>query len=113
MLRYIQEEQLDYRIMLIYSNRDRESTAFLDEMRDLEQQLPHFRLVLTMTQDPSWDGETRKIDAQFFRQYLDRDLNQYQFLVAGPPDMAEGVQGALEEAGVDEENIVVEDYSGY
>jgi ferredoxin-NADP reductase len=47
-------------VMLIYSNRERESTAFLDELRDLEQQLPHFRLVLTMTQDPSSDGETRK-----------------------------------------------------
>jgi ferredoxin-NADP reductase len=113
MLRYIHEEQLAYRITLIYSNRDRESTAFLDELRNLEQQLPDFRLILTMTQDPSWEGETRKIDAQFFRHYLGRDLNQYVFLVAGPPDMANGVQGALREAGVNDENIIVEDYSGY
>src|ERR671924_825374 len=33
MLRYIAEENLPYRITLIYSNRDRESTAFLDELR--------------------------------------------------------------------------------
>src|ERR671923_1973807 len=35
MLRYIDEEDLPYRVTLIYSNRDRESTAFLDELRAL------------------------------------------------------------------------------
>ena len=113
MLRYIHEEQLPYRVTLIYSNRDRESTAFLDELRELEQTLPDFRLILTMTQDPGWDGETRKIDAQFVKDYFEPDLDQYTFLVAGPPAMSEGVQKALEEAGVDEENVTAEGYSGY
>jgi ferredoxin-NADP reductase len=113
MLRYIREEQLSYRVTLIYSNRDRESTAFLDELRELEQALPEFRLILTMTQDQGWDGETRKIDAQFFRDYLGDDLNQYTLLVAGPPGMVEGMQKALEDAGANEENVIAERYSGY
>jgi ferredoxin-NADP reductase len=113
MLRYIREERLPYRVTLIYSNRDRESTAFLDELRELEEQLPDLRLVLTMTQDPDWSGETRKVDAQFFRDYLGENLNEFTFMVAGPPGMAEGVQGALAEAGVKEENVIAERYSGY
>jgi ferredoxin-NADP reductase len=113
MLRFIHEEQLPYRVTLIYSNRDRASTAFLDEMRKLEQALPDFRLVLTMTQDPSWEGETRKVDGEFVKDYLDDDLNRYTFLVAGPPAMAEGVQAALQKAGVQEENLITERYSGY
>jgi ferredoxin-NADP reductase len=113
MLRYIREEQLSYRVTLIYSNRDRESTAFLAELRELEQALPEFRLILTMTQDQGWDGESRKIDAQFFRDYLGEDLNQYTFLVAGPPGMVEGMQRALEEAAANEENVIAERYSGY
>jgi ferredoxin-NADP reductase len=113
MLLYIREEGLSYRVTLIYSNRDRESTAFLDELRGLEQEIPDFRLVLTMTQDQGWDGETRKVDAQFFEDYLGPDLNQYTFLVAGPPAMTEGVQSALEDAGVNEENVTAERYSGY
>ena len=98
---------------LIYSNRDRESTAFLDELRELERELPNLRLVLTMTQDPSWDGETRKVDARFLTDHLGDDLNAFTFLVAGPPTMAEAVQQALEEAGVAEENVVAERFSGY
>jgi ferredoxin-NADP reductase len=113
MLRFIQEEGLPYRVTLVYSNRDRESTAFLDELRELEQELPNLRLVLTMTQDPGWDGETRKIDSQFFVDYLGEDLNRYTFLVAGPPAMADGVQKALQEAGVQDENVIAERYSGY
>jgi ferredoxin-NADP reductase len=113
MLRYISEEQLPYRMMLIYSNRDRESTAFLDELRELEQALPDFRLILTMTQDPRWEEETRKVDAEFVQDYLGDDLNQYTFMVAGPPAMAEGVQRALAAAGVRNENVIVERYSGY
>jgi ferredoxin-NADP reductase len=113
MLRYIREERLPHRVTLIYSNRDRESTAFLDELRELEHELADFRLILTMTQDPGWEGETRKVDAQFVRDHLDESLNQYAFLVAGPPAMTEAVQKALEEAGVDEENVTAERYSGY
>ena len=113
MLRYIHEEQLAYDVTLIYSNRDRASTAFLEELRELEQALPGFRLVLTMTQDPDWEEETRKVDAEFVKDYLGEDLDRYTFLVAGPPAMAEGVQGALQEAGVRNENVSAERYSGY
>jgi ferredoxin-NADP reductase len=113
MLRYVHEERLPYHVTLIYSNRDSRSAAFLDEVRELEQALPDFRLILTMTQEPDWDGETRKIDAQFVEEKLGEDLDKYTFLVAGPPAMAAGVQKALAEAGVDDENVVAERYSGY
>jgi ferredoxin-NADP reductase len=113
MLRYIREEALPYRVTLIYSNRDRDSTAFLDELRELEQEISDFRLILTMTQDPGWDGETRKLDTQFVKDHLGADLAQSTFLVAGPPAMAEGVQRTLEAASVPEKNVIAERYSGY
>ena len=113
MLRFIQEEGLSYRVTLIYSNRDRESTAFLDELQELEKENADLRLVLTMTQDPGWEGETQKIDAEFFRDHLGENLEENTFLVAGPPGMVEGVQEALAEAGVDEKNVTAERYSGY
>jgi len=85
MLHYIREQEFPYRVTLIYSNRDLESAAFLDELRELENELPNLRLIVTMTQDPGWDEETRRIDSEFLTDYLDEDLNQYTFLVAGPP----------------------------
>jgi ferredoxin-NADP reductase len=113
MLRYIAEEGLSHRVTLVYSNRDRASTAFLDELQELERENPNLRLVLTMTQDEGWEGETRKIDSEFLTDHLGADLNERTFLVAGPPAMVEGVQKALADAGVDDENVVAERYSGY
>src|SRR5438045_238107 len=51
MLRFIAEERLSHRVTLVYSNRDRESAAFLDELLELERASPDFQLVLTMTDD--------------------------------------------------------------
>ena len=113
MLRFIRDERLSYRVTLVYSNRDRESTPFLDELQELEGQLPDFRLVLTMTDDDGWDGESRRVDEAFLADYLDGDLNDFTFMVAGPPAMAEGVQGKLAEAGVAEENVIAQRFSGY
>jgi ferredoxin-NADP reductase len=113
MLRYIAEEGLSHRVTLVYSNRDRASTAFLDELQELERENPNLRLVLTMTQDEGWEGETRRIDSEFLTDHLGAALNEHTFLVAGPSAMVEGVQEALAEAGVEDENVIAERYSGY
>jgi ferredoxin-NADP reductase len=113
MLQYIHEESLPHRVTLLYSNRNRAETAFLEELQALEQENRDFRLVPTMTQDPGWDGETRKMDATFFREYGGDDLNASTYMVAGPPPMVEAMKDALAEAGVADEHVIAENYSGY
>ena len=61
MLRYIADTGEPYRVTLVYSNRDRASTPFLDELQELEKTIPDCRLVLTMTQDEGWEGESRYV----------------------------------------------------
>ena len=113
MLRYIAEEQLPHRVTLIYSNRDQESAAFLDELSELERARPDFRLVLTMTDDPSWTGETRRIDSQLLRDHLSDELETYAYLVAGPPPMVDAIVETLQSAGVAEERVTADRFSGY
>ncbi|MDQ3865981.1 MAG: FAD-dependent oxidoreductase [Actinomycetota bacterium] len=113
MLRYIADAALPYRVALVYSNRTEAETAFLDELRELERGLPDFRLVLTMTQDPGWQGETRKIDAAFLREHLGAWLDDATVLVAGPPGMVTAMQDALATAGVPEDRVIADKYSGY
>ena len=113
MLRYIVEEKLKHRVTLVYSNRDRESAAFLDELGELEQADANLRVVLTMTEDPAWDGEKRRIDAEFLGDHLDGELDSFTYLIAGPPAMVEGVVATLEGAGVPEERILPARFSGY
>jgi len=112
MLRWIADTGAPYRVTLVYSNRDRESTAFLDELQELERTLPDFRLVTIMTDDRGWDGESRRIDADVLRDHLG-ELGDSTYLVAGPPAMVEAVAGQLSEAGVPDEQVLPSRFSGY
>jgi ferredoxin-NADP reductase len=113
MLRYIAEEQLPHRVTLVYSNRDRESTPFLDELVELDRTNDNIRVVLTMTDDPAWEGEVRRIGADLLRDHLGDDLESLTYLVAGPPDMVEGVVDTLKQAGISEDEIRPDRFSGY
>ncbi len=112
MLRFIADRELPYRVTLVYSNRNRASTAYLDELPELEQRIEGLRVVLTMTDEPEWDGDTRHIDERFLRDHLGDDLGRYTYLVAGPPAMAESV-GDMLKGAVSEEQVTVDKYSGY
>jgi ferredoxin-NADP reductase len=113
MLRYIAEENLPHRVTLVYSNRDQESAAFHDELLKLERASPNLRLVLTMTDDPGWDGETRRIGADLLHDHLGEDLASFTYLVAGPPPMVEAAVETLRGAGVPEGQVRPERFSGY
>jgi ferredoxin-NADP reductase len=113
MLKYIAEEGLPYRITLLYSNRDRESTAFTDELKELERKIEGLRVVFTMTDDPGWDGEKRRIDADFVREMVGGDLAGHTYLVSGPPGMVNGVADMLEAEGVPAEQVLRSRFAGY
>jgi ferredoxin-NADP reductase len=112
MLRYIADEGLPYRITLVYSNRDRESAAFLDELDELERRIEGLRVVLTMTDEPGWEGETRRLDADVLGEIVG-GLEERTFLIAGPPPMAEAVAQALLDAGLPEDRVRADKFSGY
>jgi ferredoxin-NADP reductase len=111
MLRYVADCGLPYRITLVYSNRDRAGAAFLDELQELEARIPGLRVVLTLT-DEEWEGESRHVDEQMLRDHLG-DLGGFTYLVAGPPPMVESIVEKLKSAGVPEERVLFDRFSGY
>jgi ferredoxin-NADP reductase len=113
MLRYIADTGEPYRVTLVYSNRDRASTPFLDELQEFERTLSDFQLVLTMTQDEGWQAESRYVSAELLSDYLGGELGDYTYLVAGPPALVEAVTGQLSAAGVPEEQVLPDSFSGY
>ena len=113
MLRYIVEEGLSHRVTLVYSNRDRESAAFLDELQAMEREHENLSLVLVMTDEPEWEGEKRRVDANVLREHLDGELGDYVFIAAGPPGMVEAMETELKGAGVPDEQVLVQRFSGY
>jgi ferredoxin-NADP reductase len=113
MLHFIADRGLPYRVTLLYSNRDRASTAFLDELGELESRIPGLKVVATMTADPEWEGERRRIDERCLRDYLGDDLGRFTYFVAGPPGMVDGMKELLGGLGLPDEQLLVQGFSGY
>ena len=113
MLRYLADADPDRRVTLFYSNTAEENAAFLDEVRELEARLPGLTVVLTMTDQPDWDGETRFLSPAVFREYLGDRYDATTFMLAGTPAMATALKDALVEDGVPEERVLTDSFSGY
>ncbi len=116
MLRDAAHQQRQQDILLLYSNRRPEDSAFLSELQQLSQHNPRFKLIATMTsmQDSGqeWSGETGYLDAQRIQQYC-QGLNQPIYYISGPPMLVEAMHDLLDEAGVDEDDVLSEGFLGY
>jgi ferredoxin-NADP reductase len=109
-------EQLPNPISLFYSNRRPEDAAFLQELKDLEQLNPNYKLIATMTamekSEQSWHGETGYIDQKMLDKFL-RDQDSQVYYIAGPPGMVTAMLEMLKKSGVDDQHIRIEKFTGY
>jgi ferredoxin-NADP reductase len=109
-------DNLPHRIFLFDSNRRPEDSAFLDELSNAQQQNPNYTFVGTMTEmeksDQKWDGETGYITKDMLVKYIG-DLMLPIYYIAGPAAMVTAMRKTLNEAGVDDDNIRTEEFSGY
>ena len=110
------KEKLPHRIFLFYSNRRPEDAPFLDELQALEKENPNYKLIASMTEMAKshrpWRGEVGLIDKEMLARYLKGAVSPIYY-VAGPPEMVKGLHTAINEAGVDDDDIRAEEFAGY
>lgn len=115
-IRQATKEKLPHQLYLFYSNRRPEDAAFLDELQDLSQSSAHLIFIATMTEigksERSWTGERGFIDREMLVKHF-CDINEPTYYVAGPPAMVSAMQQMLTKAGVEEDNIRIEEFGGY
>lgn len=112
MLFWIQAQSLDYHVTLFYSNRSQEASAYLTELQILAKQLPSFKLIASMTDDPSWDDEKRRIDGKLIQDYV-LNFSHCLFMMVGPPVMVQGIQEILQNLGIPSDQLLFEKLIGY
>jgi len=116
MLRDAAQQQRQQDLLLLYSNRRPEDSAFLSELQQLSQHNPRFKLIATMTNmddsSQEWSGATGYLDAQRIQDYC-QELNQPIYYISGPPMLVEAMHDLLDEAGVDEDDVRSEGFLGY
>lgn len=105
-----------HRLFLFYSNRRPEDAAFLAEFQELARQNANLTLVATMTNleksKTAWTGDTGHISIEMLTKYVP-DLADPVYYTAGPPALVAAMRDLLNDAGVDEDDVNSEDFSGY
>ena len=106
--------KLPHKLLLLYSNRTPQTTAFLSDLETWTKQNPNFKLVATVTdmQDPKWRNEHGRIDGTMLRKHV-TDLMKPIYYLAGPPEMVSAMRRLLEAAEVSEDYIKTEEFAGY
>ena len=109
-------DNLPHQIFLFDSNRKPEDSAFLNELMEAQKKNPNYTFIGTMTEmDKSgakWDAETGYITKAMLEKYVG-DLTLPIYYLAGPASMVTAMRKTLNEAGVDDDNIRTEEFSGY
>ena len=112
----IRDGGLPYPVAVFYANRRPEDAAFLDELADLAKQDTNLTLVPTMSDmagsERAWEGERGHIDGSMLARHLDASAGPIYYLT-GPPGMVLGLRSMLVEAGIDEDDIRTEEFTGY
>jgi ferredoxin-NADP reductase len=107
---------LQHRLFLFYSNRKPADAAYLTELRELEQKNPRFKLIATFTEGEAVPQggavEHGYITAKMIAKHVG-DLSSSIFYVAGPPAMVSAMEAVLKDAGIGQENVHAEKFSGY
>ncbi|UWR44197.1 FAD-dependent oxidoreductase [Phaeobacter inhibens] len=114
-LRDVTATKAPHKIALFYSNRAPAAAPFLRELEELQKANSNIQLIATMTDldaHDGWVGETSKIDQDMLRRHL-RELDAPIYYCVGPAGMVTATQKMLSAAGVAEQDIRVESFTGY
>ncbi|MGE5175523.1 MAG: ferredoxin--NADP reductase [Hyphomicrobiales bacterium] len=109
---------LEHELTLLHSNRSPEEAPFLAELTAWAAASGgRLRYVPTMTRaaqaETPWEGERRRVGPELLAELAPRDRNAARYYVAGPEGFVKGAVGSLTEIGVDEDQIVSEEFPGY
>lgn len=108
--------KLPHHIFLFFSNNRPEDAPFLDELQSLENRNPNYKFIGTMTcmekSTTSWQGERGFIDKEMLDKHL-KTAPSPIYYSAGPPGMVKAMHAMLQAAGIDDDDIRTEEFTGY
>lgn len=105
LIKYMQDTAFKPETLLFYSARSANDIIFHDEWESL---LVHTnaRLIITLTRDApaDWQGERGHVDIPMIERYAGR-LEDWGYVLCGPPGMVDTLASALEAAGVPRKQV--------
>ncbi len=111
--RFATDRELPIDIVVLYGNRDSASTAFAEDLAQMERSSEWLRAVLIMSEpEETWTGPTGRIDRAFIEAQVP-DYRERTFFTCGPPGMVQAMRDLLLQMGLGAARIVEENFTGY
>jgi ferredoxin-NADP reductase len=108
--------KLPHHIFLFFSNHRPEDAPFLDELQSLEKRNANYRFIGTMTgmekSKLPWQGERAVINKEMLERHL-KNASSPIYYIAGPPGMVKGLHSMLQAAGIEDDDIRTEEFTGH
>lgn len=108
-------DKTEHKIFLFYANKTPRDAAYLDELTEAQKANANFKLIASMTDvagSKDWKGETGFFTQEILQKYIG-DLSLPIYYISGPPSMVTSIRKTINEAGIDDDNIRTEEFSGY
>jgi Na+-transporting NADH:ubiquinone oxidoreductase subunit F len=105
-LRHLLRKKIHKKIVLFFGTRTEEDLYCVEELKDMEDQLPEFRYVPTLSrakEDSAWRGERGRVTA-LIGKYVPERANMDVY-ICGNPEMVESCLEMVKEKGIPMERI--------
>lgn len=107
----------DRKVSYWYGARSKREVFYEDEFRKIEKEFPNFKFNIALSEplpEDKWDGYTGFIHQVVLDNYLSKheEPEEVEYYLCGPPIMNESVLKMLDNLGVPEENIDLDDFGG-
>jgi Na+-transporting NADH:ubiquinone oxidoreductase subunit F len=111
-LRYMRSHKIQRKTTLFFGTRIQEELYCTDELKEMEQQLPGFTYIPTLSREPEdsqWQGKRGRVTALI--DELVPDSANYDAYICGNPDMVDSCTERLHGKGIPEDQIYFDKFS--
>lgn len=107
----------DRKVSYWYGARSKREVFYEEDFRKIEKEFPNFSFHIALSEplpEDNWDGYTGFIHQVALDNYLKdhKEPEEVEYYICGPPIMNESVLNMLDNLGVPEENIDLDDFGG-
>lgn len=107
----------DRKVSYWYGARSKREVFYEEDFRKIEKEFPNFKFNIALSEplpEDNWDGHKGFIHQVVLDNYLSKhsEPEEVEYYLCGPPIMNESVLKMLDNLGVPEENIDLDDFGG-
>lgn len=101
-IKYINQKNLNIKIILLVSFSSEEDYLFLSELMDIAKNKSNINIIYTI----------KRITSRFIKKHV-KNINDHLYYIVGSPNAVLNLEEAVLEMGVSNEKIFIENFEGY